>query len=76
LGLLLMHVTRKPKALVKDLLATAPGAKYTRWGTAGVDADVDPNLVKFQLNKPLSNIDRRLIKTLKGTGFSKVEIMD
>jgi hypothetical protein len=76
LGLLLMHVTKKPQALVKDLLKSIPGAKNTRWGTAAVDQEADPKLVTFSLNKPMSSLDRKLIKTLKGTGFSKVDISD
>jgi hypothetical protein len=39
-----------------------------------VDVDDDPKLVKFCLNKAPPGIGRKLVKTLKGTGFSKVAI--
>jgi hypothetical protein len=75
-ALLLLHVTKKPKALVQDMIKSNPGAKNPRWGTAAVDFQTDPKLVKFVLNKPLSNFERKMIKTLKGTGYSKVDISD
>jgi hypothetical protein len=76
LGLLLMHVTRKPKALAADLLKSVPGAKGIRWGTAAVDTETDPKLVTFQLNKPLAGLDRKLRKTVKVAGYTGVEIAD
>ena len=75
-GLLLMHPTKKPKALLQDLKKAVPGMKNPRWGTATVDMEANPKLVSFALNKALSNLDRKLIKTLKGTGFSKVAIAE
>lgn len=73
-GLIIMHKTRKPKALQSDLVKTVPGAKSIRWGTVSIDADVDPKLVRLQLNKPIANVSRRLIRALKVAGFTKVEI--
>lgn len=75
LAMLIMHKIKQPKALEKDLLRLDPGAKNTRWGTVGIDPDIDPKLVRFMLNKPVSGMARRLAKTLKGTGFSKVELV-
>jgi hypothetical protein len=46
-----------------------------RFGTAEVDPDDDPTLVKFRLNKPVTSMARRLVKTLKGSGFRKVQIL-
>ena len=40
-----------------------------------VDTDDDPTLVKFMLNKAVTSMARRLVKTLKGTGFRKVQIL-
>ena len=52
-----------------------PTVFNTRFGTAMVDTDDDPTLVKFMLNKPVTSMARRLVKTLKGTGFRKVQIL-
>ncbi len=74
-GLLLMDKMKAPKALEKNLIDSIPDAKNTQFGTAQVDFKDDPKLVKFYLNKPISSMARRLVKTLKGTGFTKVQIM-
>lgn len=70
-GLLLMHISRKPKALVADLI---DGARDIRWGTAAVDVKTDPKLVMFQPNKSLAGLDRKLRKTLKVAGYTKAEL--
>ncbi len=74
-GLLLLDKIKQPKALERDLLKANPEARNQRFGSAEVDIDIDPKLVRFRLNKPAQGIARRLVKTLKGTGFSKVEIV-
>lgn len=76
LGLLLMHKSRKPRALLNDLRGQVSGAKSLRWGAVTVKEVDDSKFVQFRLNKALSKIDRRLRTTLKGTGFSKVEVVD
>ena len=75
IGLLLMDKMKAPKILEKQLMLAIPDTKNTRWGTAAVDWEDDPKLVKLYLNKPISGMARKLVKTLKGTGFSKVQIM-
>ncbi len=75
LALLMLARNRSPKALQGDLQKDFPTAFNTRFGTAVVDTDDDPTLVKFMLNKPVSSMARRLVKTLKGTGFRKVQIL-
>jgi hypothetical protein len=75
-GLLLMHISRKPKVLMADMAKTIPGVRNVRWGTAAIDAEADPKLVIFRLNKPLAGLDRKLQKTLKVAGYAKVEIAD
>ncbi len=71
-----MHLDRmkQPKALVKELEKNHKDMKNPLWGTAFVDMDEDPKLVILTLNKAASGIANKLKKTLKGTGFSKVEI--
>ena len=74
-GLLLMHLTRKPKALAAELVKSIPGARGLRWGTVSVDVDTDPKLAKFALNRAVSQLERKIKKTLRGTGISKVQIV-
>jgi hypothetical protein len=71
---LLMDKIKTPRLLVKDLEKQLPDMKSPHWGTAVVDTDVDPRLVILTLNKAAPGMARRMKKTLKGTGFTKVEI--
>jgi len=73
IGLLVLHKTKSPKALEKDLSGKFPSAKAIRWGTVAVSED--DGVVKFTINKAVSGLAPRLVKTLKGTGHSKVEIL-
>ena len=75
MALLLLSPHRSAKALQGDLQKQFPSAFNTRFGTAVVDTEDDPTLVKFMLNKPVTSMARRLVKTLKGTGFRKVQIL-
>jgi hypothetical protein len=74
-ALLMLSPHRSAKSLQGDLQKQFPTAFNTRFGTAVVDTDDDPTLVKFMLNKPVTSMARRLVKTLKGTGFRKVQIL-
>ena len=74
-GLLLLHRTKPGRAVEALLKEAVPAAKNTRWGTAFVDLEDNPKLVKLTLNKPVSGMARKLVKTLKGTGFTKVVIL-
>ena len=74
-ALLMLARNRSPKALQGDLQKEFPSAFNTQFGTAMVDTDDDPTLVKFMLNKAVTSMARRLVKTLKGTGFRKVQIL-
>ncbi len=75
LGLLMMHRTKTGKACESLLKTEFPDAKNLRWGTAFVDADDNPKLVKITLNRAVAGMAKRLTKTLKGTGFNKVLIV-
>ena len=70
-GLLMLHRSRAGRAVEKMLKDECPDFKATRFGTASVDEE-SPKLVKLTLNRALPGIARKLIKTLKGTGFNKV----
>ncbi len=74
-ALLMLARNRSSKSLQGDLQKEFPSAFNTRFGTAVVDTDDDPTLVKFMLNKAVTSMARRLVKTLKGTGFRKVQIL-
>jgi hypothetical protein len=74
LGLMLMDKVMPPKQLLKTLKDQFPKASKFCFGTASVDMDADPKLVKLRMNKRIPGIDRKLRKTLKGTGYSKVAI--
>ena len=74
-ALLMLSPHRSAKSLQGDLQKQFPTAFNTRFGTAMVDTDDDPTLVKYMLNKAVTSMARRLVKTLKGTGFRKVQIL-
>src|SRR5262245_34870787 len=72
-ALLKMDRMKNPKACDKMLTDHFPDAKNSRWGTVVVDDAT--SLVKFTVNKAVSGMAKRLSKTLKGTGYAKVEIL-
>ncbi len=71
-GLLILNKMRSGQALEKQMKTEFPDAKNTRFGKAFVDVDDNAKQVKLTLNRSTSGIAKRLIKTLKGTGFNKV----
>ncbi len=73
-AVMMLDKIKPPKSLVKDLEKKFHDMKTPNWGTAFVDTDEDPKLVILTLEKAPAGIGRKLKKTLKGTGFSKVEI--
>jgi len=75
LALLMLHRSKQGRAVEAILKEACPDAKNTRFGTAFVDIDDNPKLVKFTLNRAVSGIAKRLVKTLKKTGFTKVQIL-
>lgn len=74
LGLILLDKIKLPKQLMKSLKEQFPLARSPCFGTASVDMEQDPKLVTFRLNKRIPGLDRRMRKSLKGTGFTKVAI--
>ena len=74
-ALLMLDKVKQPKGVEKELTKKFPKANNTRFGTAYVDVDEDAKQVEFRINKPISGVARKLVKTLKGTGFTKVVIM-
>ncbi|HYZ60949.1 MAG TPA: hypothetical protein VE650_00730, partial [Acetobacteraceae bacterium] len=74
LAQVLLHKTKNPRALLKELEADAGKLATPAFGSAFVDVDEDPKLVILTLNKAPSGISKRLKKAMGGTGFTKVEI--
>jgi hypothetical protein len=74
-ALLLLSKRGTAKKLDDELTTKFADAKNTRWGRALVDEEVDPKHVRFYVNKEISGMARRLIKTLKGTGYTSLEIL-
>lgn len=89
LALLLLEKSGAPLAVEGSLKKMFPDVKNTRFGTAypagkggeetqeteGEEGKEGPSLVKFYVNKAVTGMAKRLVKTLKGTGFTKVEIL-
>ena len=74
-AMLLMHKTKQSRALEKQLKDDFPNSKNWRFGTVSVNLDDNPKLARFTLNKVVTAMAPRLVKTLKGTGFNKVLIV-
>lgn len=74
-GLMLLSKMRSGVALEKTLKSEFSDAKNTRFGSAFVDVDDNPKLVKLRINRAVSGVAKKLVKTLKGTGFNKVVIV-
>jgi hypothetical protein len=72
--LILLHKTKQPRAVLQEMEKEFGVLKTPCWGSAFVDIDANPKLVVLTLNKGVSGMARKLVKSLKGTGFSKIEI--
>ena len=73
-GLVLLDPVMPPKQLMKALKNQCPAASKLCFGTVTIDRDADPKLVTFRVNRRAPGLDRRLRKTLKAAGYSKVTI--
>lgn len=74
LGLIYLDKVKAPKAVSGVLEKAHKTATLVRWGKAEVDTDIDPKLVTFTLNKNVTGLGKKLKKSLKGTGYTKVII--
>ena len=74
-AVILLDKIKKKTALLKEMEKEYGDVASGRFGEAWVDKEVDRKLVIISLNRALSGIARKLKKTLKGTGFAKVQIM-
>jgi hypothetical protein len=73
-ALLMLDKRKSPKQVSTELEKAIPEAKNTRFGQVSVATD-DDNLVKFYVNKAVTGMAKRVAKTLKGTGYNKVQIL-
>ena len=71
---LILHKTKAGPALLKELEAEVGKLTGPCFGMASVNPDNDPKLVVLTVNRAAGGIGRKLKKSLKGTGFSKVTI--
>jgi len=65
---------KQPRSLERGIKDDAPDAKNHRFGTVFVDPE-EPKVAQFIVNKAGSGLARKLVKQLKGTGFTKVKLM-
>ena len=65
---------KQPKALEKLLKDGMPDAKNLRFGTIEIDPD-DEKVVRFVVNKAVGGAAGKLAVALKGTGYSKIQIV-
>ena len=72
--LILLNRVKSPKAVLAELKGQFPALKAPCFGTVKVDMDADPKLAAFVVNKKVSGMSRQLVKSLKGTGFTKVSV--
>ena len=72
-ALLMMDKIKGPKAVEKLLSTAFKDAKDVRFGTGSVNAEADPKLLSITVNRAVGGgIARKLIRTLKGTGITKL----
>jgi hypothetical protein len=71
--LILLHKVTPPKVLMAALKKQFPALKTPCFGTATVDV-TDPKQLTVTVNKNISGMQKRLVRCLKGTGFTKVLI--
>ncbi len=74
-AVLMLDKIKQPRAMQLLLQKEHPKATNPRFGTAEVDEEIDARLVRFRINRAASGMARRLVKSLKGTGYNKVEIV-
>jgi hypothetical protein len=74
MALLLIDKVKAPKAVLKELEGQFPQLANPRFGTVQAMPDGKAATVRFVLNKPSSGLGKKLVKTLKGTGYSKVDL--
>jgi len=73
-AMVMLHKIKKPKAILKDLMDQFGDLKNPRWGTAEVDEKQNPRLIMLTLNRSSPGLENRLKKTIKGTGFTHIEV--
>jgi hypothetical protein len=72
-ALLLLHKTHEGAELGRNLKKDVPDVVNMRFGTARIDEE-NQKLVRLVLNRPVSGVAKKLVKTLKGTGYTKVKL--
>jgi len=73
-ALLLLDKIQAPKAVLQDLWDAFPALRSPRFGTVQAAPAGDRKRVRFMLDKPLSGLAKLLKRTLRGTGYTTVEL--
>ncbi len=69
-ALFLLDRTVKPRQLATELSEEFEEARNIRFGIVSTDRKT----VKLELNKPALGLEKKIVRSLKGTGFTKAEI--
>lgn len=69
-ALFLLDRTVKPRQLATELSEEFEEARNIRFGIVSIDRKT----VKLELNKAALGLEKKVVRTLKGTGFTKAEI--
>jgi hypothetical protein len=72
-ALLLLHKMHEGPEVGRNLKKDVPDIVNMRFGTARIDEE-HTNMVRLVLNRPVTGIAKKLVKTLKGTGYTKVKL--
>lgn len=73
-GLVLLDKTMPSKQIVRSLKQEFPDLRTPCFGSARIDVKSDPKLVVFRMNKRIPGLDRKIRRSLKGSGYTKVTI--
>jgi hypothetical protein len=72
-ALLLLHKSHEGAEVGRNLKKDVPDIVNMRFGTARIDEE-NAKLVRLVLNRPVTGVAKKLVKTLKGTGYTKVKL--
>jgi hypothetical protein len=67
---ILLHRSKAPEAVLRDLRSQIPDAGKVLYGTARVNGDEDPRKVVFTMNTTVTGLELKLARSLKGAGYT------
>jgi hypothetical protein len=66
---ILLHRSKAPEAVLRDLRSQVPDAGKVLYGTARVNGEDDPKKVVFTMNTTITGLELKLVRSLKGLGY-------